>query len=91
MVKKLSEIAQKDVSIAQKAKALTRKKKISGCRARPHERDATSVISATGSMRKTDKGTLARMRKEMPMPVRMDGTNFCGAWVKPRASSGTIY
>ena len=59
-------MAQNDVSMAQKAKALTMTKKTGDPRARPQDRDATSEISSTGSMRKTAKGTKARMTKEMP-------------------------
>ena len=91
LVRKLSAMAQNDVSMAQKAKALTMTKKTGDPRARPQDKDATSEISSTGSMRKTASGTRARMTKEMPAPARMDGTSFPGSCVKPREISGTMY
>mgnify|MGYP007028811856 CR=1 FL=1 len=33
-------------------------------------------MSPTGSMRKTARGTKARMKKEIPAPAMMDGTSF---------------
>ena len=79
LVKKLSAMAQKEVSMAQKAKRLTMTKKTDDPRAWPHDKDATSVMSPTGSMRKTARGTKARMKKEMPAPAMIDGTSFPGS------------